>query len=459
MIVMKFGGTSLQDGEAIERAIQAIWKQLDQQPLVVLSALGKTTDQLLKIAKKAASGQVRVAMRVQEELREYHCSTARDILSGSHVAKTKKRLDQFFSELSNITQGFHLQGECSARSLDTIISLGERMSTWIFSQALLERGCRAVLLDARELILTNDRFNQAAVLEDISLRQIREGISPLLKKGFIAVLQGFIGSTKDGAVTTIGRGGSDYTASLAGAALNAKEIQIWTDVPGILTTDPLIVPEAFKIKALSFAEASELAYFGARVLHPKTLLPAMVRNIPVRVCNSLWINHTGTRISSQPSCPQTAVKAIACKKGITVVNVHSPRMLLAYGFLRRIFEVFERYETVVDVVATSEVSVSLTIDSSEKLDPIVADLKAFGQVDVEHDTAIICIVGDNLKYTPGIAARVFRGLGSINVHMISQGASRINLTFLVQQSKMKMAVRKLHHEFFRDPDPALFEPC
>lgn len=459
MIVMKFGGTSVQDDVAISRAIEAISNHVDRKPLVVLSAMGKSTNKLLQIAEAAYRGRVDEARKVSDELKESHLAAAAALLSERRLEETEKELSELFKEIANTVRGLYLLGECSSRSKDSIASLGELLSTRIFAQSLRERGYQVDLLDSRELIRTDNNFTQAAVLQETSFENIRQKITPLVDEGRIVVLQGFIGSTPDGVTTTLGRGGSDYTASLLGAALEAEDIQIWTDVPGILTTDPSIVPGAFKIKVISFDEASELAYFGAKVLHPSTLVPAMDRNIPVHVCSSSNISQPGTLVSSQSISSKTPIKAIACKKGITILTIHSTRMLLAHGFLHRIFEVFQRHQSVVDVVSTSEVNVSLTIDSTEKLEAILADLKTFGEVAVEPDMAIICVVGDNVKYTPGLASRIFRAVDEINVPMISQGASRINVTFLVKEDRMGEAVRQLHAEFFHDPDPELFEPC
>jgi aspartate kinase len=457
MIVMKFGGTSVQDASAISRAVQAVEKQLPEQPTVVLSAMAKTTSGLLEIADKAHRGEVEAAREIIRCLREHHLEVMRALLTGKRRIETEHRLNGYFEEISNITQGLYLLGECTPRSKDAIASLGERMSTLIFAEALSEKGHPVALLDSRDFIRTDDNFTRAVVLEEISFPKIRELIGPHLNEGKIAVIQGFIGSTVDGISTTIGRGGSDYTASLVGAALQVKDIQIWTDVPGILTADPRIVPGVFKIKAVSFDEASELAYFGAKVLHPSTLIPAVSRNIPVHVFNSSKIDESGTLISMNAIPSKVPVKSIACKKGITLLNIHSTRMLLAYGFLRRIFEVFERHRKVVDVVATSEVDVSLTIDSEVNLEGILNDLEAFGRIDVEPDMAIICIVGDNLRNTRGVAARIFKAVDTINVRMISQGASHINVTFIVAEDTMEDAVRRLHAEFFSSVDPELFE--
>ncbi len=459
MIVMKFGGTSLQDEAAISRAAEAVLNRIHQKPVVVLSAMGNTTNRMLEIAAAAHQKQMDAAQALTNELREDHLSVAEQLLSGTCLAQTEDELGRLFKEISHTTQGLYLLGEFSPRSQDAVAAFGELISTGIFVQLLREKGHPALLLDSRELIRTDNNFTQATVLREVSFRNVRDKVIPLVEKGNIVVLQGFIGSTEDGITTTVGRGGSDFTASLVGTALEAEDVQIWTDVPGVLTTDPSIVPKAFKIKAISFDEASELAYFGARVLHPSTLLPAMEQNIPVHVCSSLNIEQSGTLISAHSIASPAPIKAIACKKGITIVNIHSTRMLFAHGFLHRIFEVFQQHQTIVDVVSTSEVSVSLTIDSTQRLEAIQGDLEDFSEVSVEPHMAIICVVGDNVRYTAGLASRIFRAVEDINVQMISQGASRINVTFLVKEDRMKETVRRLHAEFFRDPDPELFEPC
>jgi aspartate kinase len=459
MIVMKFGGTSVQDATAMSRVIEAVAKFRDRQPIVVLSAVAGATNGLLKIGDSAYQGQREEAEAISKKLREHHLSVARELLCGPRLSKTEDYISTSFGEISNIIQGLYLLGECSLRTRDALASFGERLSTFIFSEALLEKGYPAVLVDSRELIKTDKSYNQAVVLQDVSFPLLRERLLPLLQAGQVPVLQGFIGSTQEGIVTTIGRGGSDYSASLIGAALHADEIQIWTDVPGILTADPRIVPNVYKIKLISFLEASELAYFGAKVLHPSTLLPAITRSIPVQVCNSATIDQPGTFISSHSVPCTTPIKSIACKKGITIINIYSTRMLLAHGFLRRIFEAFEKHQTVVDVVSTSEVNVSLTIDSTAQLDAILADLRQFADVEVEGDAAVICVVGDNVKNTHGVAGRIFSAVSNINVRMISQGASRINVTFLVGGNRMEEAVRALHQEFFQSPDPDIFELC
>jgi aspartate kinase len=268
---------------------------------------------------------------------------------------------------------------------------------------------------------------------------------------------GFIGSTKDGVQTTIGRGGSDFSAALFGAALNAEAIEIWTDVDGMLTTDPRICPDAHRIKIISFEEAAELAYFGAKVLHPATVLPAVQKNIPVWVLNSKNPKCEGTLIVARAPKSNCTFKAIAAKQRITIVDVVAARMLGAHGFLKAIFEIFDRHHAAVDVVSTSEVSVSLTVDSNEAIPAVAADLEGIADVKYEGRKAIVCLVGENIRETPGIAAQVFTAMKDINVRMISQGASEINITFVIDENDVPEAVRRLHKAFFTNPDPEVFD--
>ena len=266
----------------------------------------------------------------------------------------------------------------------------------------------------------------------------------------IPVVGGFIASTKDGATTTLGRGGSDYSAALIGAALEAREIQIWTDVSGVLTADPRVVTAALTIPVLSYQEAAELAYFGAKVLHPKTIQPAVDEAIPVRVCNSRAPENAGTLIVSESEATPQTIKAIAHKDGITTVQVTSARMLGAYGFLRALFEIFDRHRTAVDVVTTSEVSVSLSIDDASALPELIPDLQQLGKVEVEEGRTIVSIVGDGLRHTPGIAARLFSAISDINVSMISFGSSSVNLTFMVDEANARETIERLHRVCFED---------
>ena len=334
MIVCKFGGTSVQDAEAMERVAAILSQRIDQKPVVVASAMGKTTNGLLQAARLAADGKRQEALDLLSGLRNLHISEAQKLglaASGDEVLET---ITSHFKEMANIVRGLATLGELTPRSMDAMASYGERLSTLILCQCLMSRGIPAELMDARQCIITDDNFTRAAPLFDLTDAAIREHLLPVINAGKVPVFQGFIGATRSGITTTIGRGGSDYTAAIVGAALEAYDIQIWTDVDGIMTTDPRMVPEARRVRVISFDEAAELAYFGARVLHPATILPAVRKKIPVHVLNSYKPDLQGTLITDEAPPCENPVKSIAYKKGITIVNITSTRMLMAHGFLR-----------------------------------------------------------------------------------------------------------------------------
>ena len=457
MLVLKFGGTSLESAEAIQRAGEIIRARLDRHPVVVVSAMGKTTNRLLAVAQAAVEGRRKEAIQGIHDLRDFHSREARRLAPLSDRAEIDLFLDEHFQELTELVKGLSVLGEATPRSIDAISSYGERLSSHIVCRALRHFGLDAVHLDARSVIVTDARFNQAAPLYDLTYARLAQAVPPLASAGKVVVMGGFIAATQDGVTTTLGRGGSDFSASLIGAGIAAEEIQIWTDVDGMLTCDPAILPGGRRVKVISFNEAAELAYFGAKVLHPSTLLPAMDRNIPVRILNSRRPACEGTQIVSQAPPASSLAKSIACKNNITVLDISSTRMLMAHGFLHRIFEVFDRYQTPVDMVATSEVSVSLTIDSTARLADITRDLAQFAEVRHENRQAIICLVGDNIRYTPGVAARIFQAVRHVNVRMISQGASLRNVSFVVHQDDLRAAVEALHAALFSDLDPEIFE--
>jgi len=419
MIVMKFGGTSVESAAAIARVAAIVKAREARHPVVVVSAMGKTTNKLLAIANAAINGPREEYLRQIHDLRDFHSREARQVVPLAERAALDRFLDDHFQELTELAKGLAVLGELTPRSIDAISSYGERLSSFIVTQAFRHFGMATEHLDSRDLIVTDKRHTQAAPLFPQTYARLAAKVPPLAAKSVI-VMGGFIAATEDGVTTTLGRGGSDFTASIVGAGIGAEEIQIWTDVDGMLTADPTILPGGHRVKTISFAEAAELAYFGAKVLHPATVLPAIEKSIPVLILNSRRPDVPGTRIVAERVHCENAVKSIACKRKITVVNIHSTRMLMAHGFLRRIFEVFDRFETPVDMVATSEVSVSLTIDNPARLDAIVAELEQFAEVDIEKDQAIVCLVGENIRYTPGVARRVFNALEGINVRMISQ---------------------------------------
>lgn len=456
MIVMKFGGTSVESAAAIERVAGIVGRFEAHRPVVVVSAMGKTTNKLLAIANTAIQGRRDEYIRQIHDLRDFHSREARQVVPLEKRSELDRFLDEHFQELTELVKGLAVLGELTPRSIDAISSYGERLSSYIVTQAFRHYGMAAEHLDSRQVILTDKRHTHALPIFSETYARLAATIPPIAAKS-VVVMGGFIGSTEEGVTTTLGRGGSDYTASIVGAGIGAEEIQIWTDVDGMLTADPTILPGGHRVKTISFAEAAELAYFGAKVLHPATVVPAIEKNIPVLILNSRRPEVPGTRIVAEPVHCENVVKSIACKRKITLVNIHSTRMLMAHGFLHRIFEVFDRLETPVDMVATSEISVSLTIDNTERIDEILAELREFSEAEIEKEGVIVCLVGDNIRYTPGVARRTFNALDGINIRMISQGASLLNISFVVAEEDLKRTVAALHEEFFSELDPAVFE--
>lgn len=455
MIVMKFGGTSVESQEAIARITGIVQKVESRRPIVVVSAMGKTTNKLLQAATEAAAGRRDQALAVVDELRASHLLHGL-ALAGGAAADLDRYIRAHFDWLDELVKGLSVVGELSPRSMDAIASVGERLSSLIVTFAFQAAGMRTQHVDSRRVIITDDRFTQAQPMLEETYRLLEETVAPIAETS-VVVMGGFIGSTRDGHTTTLGRGGSDYSAAIVGAGVDAEEIQIWTDVDGMLTADPRIIPGGHRVKSISFAEAAEMAYFGAKVLHPATVIPAIEKNIPVLILNSRRPEVDGTRITAKTAPCKNAVKSISCKRDVTIVNIHSTRMLMAHGFLRRIFEIFDRYATSVDMVSTSEVSVSLTVDNCEHLDTIREHLLEFAEVTANGGQAIICLVGENIRHTPGIAGRAFQMLQKKNIHMISQGASVLNLGFVIANEDVPDAVAALHQEFFSDLDPAVFD--
>ncbi len=457
MIVMKFGGTSVESAEAIRRVASIVAARVDRKPLVVVSAMGKTTNRILAAAEKAAAGNLADALNDVEELKDYTRHEAMAAAGVELAGEVDELLKREFSSLESSMEAIAERGELTPQLWDQATSHGERISSAVVALAFTGLGMDARHLDAREVMITDSRHSQALPLYSRTYARFKERAAPMLQES-VVVMGGFIGSTQDGVTTTLGRGGSDFSAAIAGAGIEAEEIQIWTDVDGMLTCDPRVVAGGKRLRSVSFAEAAEMAYFGAKVLHPATVQPAIEKNIPVRILNSRRPDVEGTKIVGEVVCSTNPVKSIACKRGITTVNVRSLRMLMAHGFLRRIFEVFDRYKTSVDMVSTSEVSVSLTIDQTHNLEEINSELSKIADVTVESERAIVCLVGEAIRDTPGVASRVFAALAraGVNVRMISQGASLLNISLVVDDGQVIDAVRALHEEFFSETDPAVF---
>lgn len=447
MIVCKFGGTSVQDADAIDRVVSIIRGKSSRRPIVVVSALGGTTNVLLEIAHKAASGELLVALQMIEQLRDRHLREASALLVGSPESdEIAMEISAGFDELAHLAEAFRTLGYLTPRSLDTVAAVGELLSSQIVAAAFRQRGMPAVFVDARDVMKTNDFFTRA----EPDLPEIEKAanavLTPIVDRGQIPIMGGFVGSAPGRVTTTLGRGGSDYSASLVGAAVGAEAIEIWTDVDGMLTADPRVIPKAKLIERIRFDEAAELASFGAKVLHPSTIAPAVQRGIPVYVFNSRNPEGHGTMIAFD--APRMAVRAIAGKRNTTVVKLRSARMLLAPGFLRRVFEVFETHRTSVDVVATSEVSISVTVDDPSNLEAVVADLMEFGDVAIERQRGIVAIVGAGIADGSRAIADAIAAIGPVPIHMASLSATGINFTLVIDDAQVVPAMQRLHHRFF-----------
>ena len=459
MIVMKFGGTSVGSADAIKRVVEIIRGRISRGPAVVASATAKTTDELVSLAHASAQRDQEKMTALADWIIKKHTV----ILSQLGLREDPgmiQLLEEVAGELVRVSRCLAEAGTVEKELLDDCLSWGEYLSCNILPCYLRSQGIPARWVDARKIFFTDSRFGKARPVVGESRPRANELVRPAIDAGEIPVVQGFIGADAQGKTTTFGRGGSDYSATALGALLAVDAVEIWTDVDGIMTADPSLVQGVKRIRRMTFEEAAELAYFGAKVLHPATLLPAVENGISVWVLNSMNPALPGTEIVADPAAAekdQPVVKSIAYKEGLTVLDIKSSRMLMAYGFLATIFGIFNRYETPVDLVATSEVSVSLTIDNLEHIDEIVKELSEVAQVEMRRNQAVVCLVGANICRQPGLPGRVFSQLGDVAVNLISQGASKINISFVIDESDLPGVINRLHDCFFaRDLNQAIF---
>jgi aspartate kinase len=450
-IVMKFGGTSVADADAIARVVCIVKAARDTSglpPVVIVSAMSGVTDRLLELTAAAEQRRDAHVLNGVAELSRRHFEALDRLLPPESATHVLAEIGAQLDDLRALLKATGILRAASPSAHDAIVCTGELMNSRILAAALQHAGVATTWVDARRAIVTDGAHTAAAPLADETREAVAREIVPCVADGRVPILGGFVGATAQGVTTTLGRGGSDYSAAIIGAALDAREIQIWTDVDGMLTADPRIVQAPRVVPHLSFGEASELAYFGAKVLHPSTILPAVAKDIPVRILNSRHAAGSGTTITAEPPSADRPLAAVACKRHVTMVEITSTRMLMAHGFLRRVFEVFERNRTAVDVVTTSEVSVSVTVDDDRALEAIVKDLREFAEVSVESNLAILCAVGDNLRSDPRIAARVIGALEGFRVRMVSQASSRRNVTIVLSDVDLAAAMAELHGEFF-----------
>ena len=456
---MKFGGTSVEDAAAMERTAAIVdgRRKRGLGAVVVVSAMAKVTDQLLTAAAAAGRDDKSGALAISARLRHRHVDTAADLLDEERAARLQTVIHQEFDALDDLLRGIAAVGELTARTNDLVVSFGERLSSRMVATAFEQRGLNGAHVDARTCIITDSHYGKAAPQEAAIEAKLTELVLPLIAAGKTPVMGGFIGSNAEGITTTLGRGGSDYTAALVGGGLHAGAIEIWTDVDGIMTTDPRICPDALRVKTISFEEAAELAYFGAKVLHPATILPAVQKSIPVWVLNSRNAESEGTKITAMAVKCASPFKSIAAKKRLTIIDIVASRMLMTHGYLKAVFDVFDKYKCAIDMVSTSEVSISLSVDSNQRLPEICEELGRIADVKMEGNKALICMVGEDIRGHNGIAGRVFSAVSHVNLRMISQGASEINMSFMIDEEDVEEAVRSLHKEFFVDPDENVFD--
>ena len=452
MLVMKFGGTSVGSGERIAGVAELVASRLPEEPFVVVSAMGGVTDALLALSRAAREGNREAASAALATLGERHHAAVDALgLDPAAAAGLREEIGRELARLDGLATGVSLLGELSARTTDAVCAAGELLSASLVAAALARRGVAALRVDPRAWMATDATFGAAVPDEAEIARRAAERLLPERAAGKLVVTGGFVGAAPDGTTTTLGRGGSDYSAALLGAALHdagapVSAIEIWTDVDGILTSDPRIVPSARLVPEVGYAEAAELAFFGAKVLHPATIRPAIARGLPVKVRNTFRPEGAGTTVRAE--APGAGIRALAMRSGVAALFVGSPRMLLAHGYAARVFSVFERHAVPVDVIATSEVSISITVDARAPLDALVRDLSELAEVSVLRDLAVVSVVGRKLRSTPRVAASVFGALGDINVVLISQGASETNVTFVVEAKDAPEALRRLHRELF-----------
>ncbi len=488
MIVMKFGGTSLGDGEAINRAVDIVIQTLKDKGggvVVVVSAMSGVTDTLLSAATSAAQGDAETFRRARWALSDRHRQALTEVIAREETRLQRRpepveglmeEVEALLSDFENLCRSIHILGELTARGSDAVASLGERLTARILAAALRDRGERATAVEATEAIVTNGRHGAAAPLMDETKKTAQARLLPLLAEGVTPVVTGFIAATQDGVTTTLGRGGSDYTAAILGACLDAEEVWIWTDVDGVMTADPRVVPEARTLPEISYAEAAELSYFGAKVLHPKTILPAVEQNIPLRIVNTFNPSHPGTLIVAEPRprpepCPEPrrravegpsdfAVKGITAVKGLSLVTVEGRGMLGVPGVAARVFTAVaeEGISVLMISQSSSEQNICFVIRQDAVEDALSALESAFetelarrnvDRIWAQKGIAIIAVVGAGMKGTPGIAAKVFGALGkhAINVISIAQGSSEYNISFVVDEEDMEPTVRYIHREF------------
>lgn len=453
MIVIKFGGTSVGDAHRVANAIDIVAARRERKPIVVVSALAGVTNELVAASEAARAGDGARVDGIVAAVRQRHEDVAVQLVQQKidFFESFTRQLDRQIEQIHTILRGITLLGEITPRAKDKVVSIGEKLSSVLFAYSMMMRAVPGEHVHSEEVVITDDRFGEARPLMDETRTAAHRVLLPLVERNLVPVLGGFIGSTREGATTTLGRGGSDYSAAIIGAAVGADEIQIWTDVDGMMTCDPRLIPNARVIDTISYVEAAELAWFGAKVLHPKTIAPAVEQNIPVRVLNTHNVSSPGTLVTQEGDSRDAGPRAVALKKGVTVVNMTSSQMLGAHGFLAKLFAIFEQLEVSVDLITTSEVSVSVTIDDKHNLRQLVERLAPVASVEVKENQSIVAVVGRNLMRDSEVGAKIFSALRGVPMSMFALGTSGLNLSIVVDEKDADRAVRSIHEALFETP--------
>lgn len=451
MIVMKFGGTSTQDAQAITNVVRIVKSHLTSKPIVIISAIAQATNMLEKIGKLASEKNDREAKEVATLLFNRHYSIVDQLIR--HISRNRTLrnvLETTKEEIDSIIKGITILRELTPRTLDTLYSYGELLSSRIVTVALQDQGIQAEWIDTKDFMITDENFTRAMPLMEELENRLRSIAQSLIDKGVVPVTQGFIGVTSTGRRTTMGRESSDFSAAIIGAVLDADDIQIWTDVDGVLTADPTVVENPKKIKQLSFEEAYQLSYFGAKILHPNTMLPAIEKSIPIHIYNSRKPQSKGTLISIQLQPHETIVKSVAYKRNVFILNIQPKKRFGQYIFWEHIHNVFTKYNVVGLITVTSEYNYSVVIDAKNFNPAVVHDLGEIGIINVIEGMGIVSIVGSNLNPAYQIIERLFKAVDEIGISMITFGASNSHLSFIVNDDDVTEAVQKIHDEFFEE---------
>ena len=452
VVVMKFGGTSVEDAAAIRRLMSIVQDRLEARPVLVISALAKVTDQLLEAGKAAASGHLGAGLATVRSIYVRHEQLADSLVDGASYSALDRELRSEFRALEALLVDLERSRQLDLRAQDQLLGFGECFSSRLVKDALCAGGVNAAHVDARSCIVTDAHHGHASPVWEVTNQRLRDTLTPLIESGQVPVLGGFIASTSDGVATTLGRGGSDFSATIVGAALSAARVEIWTDVDGIMTTDPKLCADARVIRKMSFDEAAELAHFGAKVLHPATLAPAMRENIPVYVLNSRRPEGEGTEITARARTGKV-VSAITAKRKVAAVEIE-PAQGVDSEFLQKVYAAFDHHACAVDVMAWSPGRMSLLVGSTAALPGIAADLRDLADVRWENHKALVCLVGENIRRQPDVASRAFAAVADMDVRVLCQGASDRTISFLVEESKVEESVQRLHGLFFPQVEPA-----